>query len=337
MNCSHITLLFNVKTSSTSSVASLVRSIISIPTSFPPLIPPLPLISPRRPIAFLPTSIWHRVQMLGRKMPSVTWWEVFLRLQVSTRSARSFARDMTFLLQFVGSSQMFTSTPWSFLLFRWIRRPSPRVTLSLKSLQKRLLPFSTTTVSAWTLIFPISTWWLFRALQWWEHGHSFTKSQLPSSSATLLLLVDFPLSQQSLDVVLCPPDEELLKAWKSQIIGTSPYSTTLHSVVWRKVAGLCTLMAATKVYSLVMKELNLIKWWSRLAMKPGQVLHYLDFYCGIFENHEAQCMNIVLEWNFLIEVMRRPTSCAGSALSADLCSKRILEGWVKDAVVWLLF
>jgi hypothetical protein len=26
------------------------------------------------------------------------------------------------------------------------------------------------------------------------------------------------------------------------------------------------------------------------AMKPGQVLYdYLDFYCGIFENHEA-CM-----------------------------------------------
>ena len=44
-------------------------------------------------------------------------------------------------------------------------------------------------------------------------------------------------------------------------------------------------------------------------------------------------MNIVLEWNFLIEVMRHPTSRAGSALSVDLCSKRILEGRVKDAVV----
>jgi hypothetical protein len=28
------------------------------------------------------------------------------------------------------------------------------------------------------------------------------------------------------------------------------------------------------------------------AMKPGQVLHYLDFYCGIFENNEAQCANV---------------------------------------------
>ena len=39
------------------------------------------------------------------------------------------------------------------------------------------------------------------------------------------------------------------------------------------------------------------------AMKPGQVLYYIDFYCDIFENHEAQCMNIVLEWKCLIEVI----------------------------------
>jgi hypothetical protein len=87
----------------------------------------------------------------------------------------------------------------------------------------------------------------------------FTKSQLPSSSATVSLLVNFLLSRQSLDDVLRPPDEGPSKAWKSQIIGASPYSTTMHSVVWRKIAGLRTLMAGTKVCSLVMKELNLIK------------------------------------------------------------------------------
>jgi hypothetical protein len=45
----------------------------------------------------------------------------------------------------------------------------------------------------------------------------------------------------------------------SQIIGASLYSTTMHSVVWRKIAGLRSLMAATKVCFLVMKELNLIR------------------------------------------------------------------------------
>jgi hypothetical protein len=83
------------------------------------------------------------------------------------------------------------------------------------------------------------------------------------------LLVNFPLSQQSLDVVLRPPDEGPLKAWKSQIIGASPYSTTMHSVVWRKIAGQRTLMAATKVCFLVQVGED-----ESAAMKPGQVLYF---------------------------------------------------------------
>ena len=66
-------------------------------------------------------------------------------------------------------------------------------------------------------------------------------------AATVLLLVNSPLSQQSLDIVLHLPDEGPLKAWKSQIIGASPYSSTMHSMVWQKIAGLRSLMAVTKV------------------------------------------------------------------------------------------
>lgn len=142
---------------------------------------------------------------------------------------------------------LFTSIPWSFLLFRRIMWHSPWVTLSLKALQKQLLPFTTTTGSVQTLVFHNLTWWPFHALQWWEHGHSFTKSQLSRSWMTGSPLVNFPLSQQLLDIVLHPPDKWPLKAWKSQITGTSPYSTTMHSMVWWKIARLCSLMAVIKV------------------------------------------------------------------------------------------
>ena len=66
-----------------------------------------------------------------------------------------------------------------------------------------------------------------------------------------------PTVVRSLDVVLRPPDEGPMKAWKSQIIGASPYSTTMHSVVWRKIAGLRSLVAAT--YFLLKQRSRLAK------------------------------------------------------------------------------
>ena len=65
----------------------------------------------------------------------------------------------------------------------------------------------------------------------------------------------FPSQPTVLDVVLCLPDKGPLKAWKSQIISTSPYGTMMHSMVWQNIAGLCSLMAATKVCFLVMKDI----------------------------------------------------------------------------------
>ena len=94
MSCSHITLLFLWSRAWLNRFSSAN--------------------SPRRPIAFLPTLIWHRVQVLGRKVPSMTrtstWRKVFLRLQVSTRLARFFARDTTYPLTICRDGQTaFTS------------------------------------------------------------------------------------------------------------------------------------------------------------------------------------------------------------------------------------
>lgn len=61
------------------------------------------------------------------------------------------------------------------------------------------------------------------------------------------------------------------------------------------------------------------------AMKPGQVLHYLDFYSGIFENHEAQCMNIVFEWKFLIEVIMHGGPSTSIAESPTSFTNHILQ------------
>ena len=103
------------------------------PNLLPPPILPLP-ISLRIPIAFLPTSTWHHMQIADRKLISIISRKASSGLLVSTRSAQSFGH----------ASHSFS------------RQSSTRATPSLRLLRKRLPHFSKTTKSVRTLIFLFS-------------------------------------------------------------------------------------------------------------------------------------------------------------------------------------